>query len=101
MNNPYHIAIEGSIGVGKTSLSKLLGERLDGKLILEEFEEWSKEKKIEMETSSREEIIFPGRILILKDHVFRRKDPAIVGVRVIGGKVQLGQYLMKNDPEFE
>ena len=65
--------------------------------ILEEFEEWSKEKKIEMETSSREEIIFPGRILILKDHVFRRKDPAIVGVRVIGGKVQLGQYLMKND----
>ena len=39
MNNPYHIAIEGCIGVGKTSLSKLLGERLDGKLILEEFEE--------------------------------------------------------------
>ncbi len=65
--------------------------------ILEEFEEWSQEKKIEMETSSREEIIFPGRILILKDHVFRRKDPAIVGVRVIGGKIQLGQHLMKSD----
>jgi len=39
MNNLYHIAIEGTIGVGKTSLSKLLGERLDGKLVLEEFEE--------------------------------------------------------------
>ena len=65
--------------------------------ILEEFEEWSQEKKIEIETSSREEIIFPGRILILKDHVFRRKGPAIVGVRVIGGKIQLGQHLMKSD----
>ena len=65
--------------------------------ILEEFEEWGEEKKIEMETSSREQIIFPGRILILKDHVFRRKDPAIVGVRVIGGKIQLGQHLMKSD----
>jgi len=35
---PYHIAIEGTIGVGKTSLGKILGERLDAKLILEEFE---------------------------------------------------------------
>ena len=39
MKIPYHIAIEGTIGVGKTSLSKILGERLEAKLILEEFEE--------------------------------------------------------------
>ena len=36
---PYHIAIEGTIGVGKTSLAKVLGELIDAKLILEEFEE--------------------------------------------------------------
>jgi len=36
---PYHIAIEGTIGVGKTSLAGLLGDRLEAKLILEEFEE--------------------------------------------------------------
>jgi len=36
---PYHISIEGTIGVGKTSLSKILGERLEAKLVLEEFEE--------------------------------------------------------------
>ena len=39
MKIPYHIAIEGTIGVGKTSLAKILGERLDSKLVLEEFEE--------------------------------------------------------------
>ena len=39
MKIPYHIAVEGTIGVGKTSLAKILGERLDAKLILEEFEE--------------------------------------------------------------
>ena len=39
MKIPYHIAIEGAIGVGKTSLAKILGERLDSKLVLEEFEE--------------------------------------------------------------
>ena len=39
MKIPYHIAVEGTIGVGKTSLTKILGERLEAKLILEEFEE--------------------------------------------------------------
>jgi len=39
MKIPYHIAIEGTIGVGKTSLAHILGDRLEAKLILEEFEE--------------------------------------------------------------
>ena len=39
MKIPYNIAIEGTIAVGKTSLSKILGERLEAKLVLEEFEE--------------------------------------------------------------
>ena len=39
MKITYHIAIEGTIGVGKTSLAKILGERLEAKLIFEEFEE--------------------------------------------------------------
>jgi len=39
MKKTYHIAVEGSIGVGKTSLSKILAEKLKCKLVLEEFEE--------------------------------------------------------------
>tara|TARA_B100001029_G_C15043351_1_gene445282 strand:- start:1045 stop:1680 length:636 start_codon:yes stop_codon:yes gene_type:complete len=35
---PYHIAIEGTIGVGKTSLAKLLCKELDAELVLEEFD---------------------------------------------------------------
>ncbi len=38
MRNLYYIAIEGPIGVGKTSLSKLLAERLGARHIIEEFE---------------------------------------------------------------
>ena len=38
MRNLHYIAIEGTIGVGKTSLANLLSERLQAKLILEEFE---------------------------------------------------------------
>ncbi|MBJ12855.1 MAG: deoxynucleoside kinase [Candidatus Marinimicrobia bacterium] len=39
MRNLYYIAIEGPIGVGKTSLAKLMTARLGARLVLEEFEE--------------------------------------------------------------
>jgi deoxyguanosine kinase len=39
MNGPRYIAIEGVIGVGKTSLATLLAERLNGRLVLEKPEE--------------------------------------------------------------
>ena len=37
MKKAYHIVVEGSIGVGKTSLSKILSKELKSKLVLEEF----------------------------------------------------------------
>lgn len=39
MKHLYYIAIEGVIGVGKTSFAKLLSERMTAKLVLEKFEE--------------------------------------------------------------
>ena len=39
MRNLYYIAIEGAIGVGKTSLANLISKELGARLILEEFEE--------------------------------------------------------------
>ena len=39
MKKTYHIAVEGTIGVGKTSLAKILSEELQGRLVLEEFED--------------------------------------------------------------
>ena len=39
MKNLYFIAIEGVIGVGKTSLAELLAERLSARLVNEKFDE--------------------------------------------------------------
>ena len=35
----YHICIEGTIGVGKTSLANLIAEEMEAKTIFEQFEE--------------------------------------------------------------
>ncbi|MAJ44220.1 MAG: deoxynucleoside kinase [Candidatus Marinimicrobia bacterium] len=39
MKSSFYIAIEGTIGVGKTSLARVLSERLNARLVLEEFEQ--------------------------------------------------------------
>ncbi|MAJ01218.1 MAG: translation initiation factor IF-2 [Euryarchaeota archaeon] len=65
--------------------------------ILDAFEEWVEETKKMIEEGQRESLVYPGRVLYLKDHTFRAKGPAIVGMRVLGGRVHLGQRLMKLD----
>ena len=39
MKSSFYVVIEGTIGVGKTSLAEILSEKLDARLILEEFEQ--------------------------------------------------------------
>tara|TARA_B100001250_G_C19634108_1_gene715123 strand:- start:16 stop:660 length:645 start_codon:yes stop_codon:yes gene_type:complete len=39
LKTAYHIAIEGAIGVGKTSLAKLVAKKYNTKVILEQFED--------------------------------------------------------------
>ena len=64
--------------------------------ILEEREEWVERRTKEMEDESREAIVYPGRILLLRDHTFRVSKPAVMGVRVLAGRIHVGQYLLKD-----
>jgi len=73
---------------------------LEGEIIyhiIERLEEWNEETKRKIEEASRESLVYPGKILIMQDHIFRRSNPAVVGIRVLAGKIHVGQYLMKED----
>ena len=63
--------------------------------ILEEREEWIEERTRELEEASREQVVYPGRILLLPDHTFRVSKPAVVGVRILAGRIHVGQRLLK------
>ena len=65
--------------------------------IIEKFESWREEREKQLEDEKRESLVYPGKILLLRDHIFRRSSPAVVGVRVLGGRIQVGQHLMKMD----
>jgi len=65
--------------------------------LLDDYEEWCIKRKVELEKEKREEIVYPGKIKILEGCIFRISRPAIVGVRVLGGRIKIGQELMMND----
>ena len=64
--------------------------------ILEEREEWIEARTREIEEANREQIVYPGRIMLLPDHTFRISKPAVVGVRVLAGRIHVGQKLLKD-----
>ena len=64
--------------------------------ILDEHEEWVELRKKEIEEENREDVVYPGRIRLLPDHTFRASKPAVVGVRVLGGRIHVGQRLLKD-----
>jgi len=64
--------------------------------IIDEHDVWMKQVQDEKEKSDREMVVYPGRLLFLPDHTFRASKPAVIGVRVLGGRIHVGQRLMKD-----
>jgi translation initiation factor 5B len=65
--------------------------------LLEDYRTWCKERTKEVEVEQRLEVVFPGKIVIMRDHIFRVSKPAIVGVRVLAGRIRPGQGLIRQD----
>jgi translation initiation factor 5B len=65
--------------------------------LLEDYQKWCVQRRVELEVDRRLEVVFPGKVIILRDHVFRVSKPAIVGVRILAGRIRPGQGLMKLD----
>jgi translation initiation factor 5B len=65
--------------------------------LIEDYQEWLTSKKKELEVDSRKEVVYPGKILLLPDCVFRISKPAIVGARILAGRIRPGQRLMRDD----
>ncbi|AEM39735.1 translation initiation factor aIF-2 [Pyrolobus fumarii 1A] len=65
--------------------------------LIEDFEKWYKEQIEADRRREFESLVRPGKIRILPGYVFRRSDPAIVGVEVLGGVIKPGYPLMRED----
>ena len=62
--------------------------------LIEDYTAWVEEEKRKLDLEMRSEFAFPGKIKLLPNCVFRASKPAIVGVRVLGGRIRPGQALL-------
>ncbi len=64
--------------------------------IIEDTEKWLETRAKELESRELEGLVRPFKIEILKDHVFRKNNPAIVGVDVLAGTITANSPLTKD-----
>ena len=94
MSDVKFIAIEGVIGVGKTSLATKLAEKLNAKLILEEFEE---NPFLEKFYSDRKRYAFQTQMFFL---INRFKQQQTLGQEDLFTKFVVSDYIFDKDRIF-
>jgi translation initiation factor 5B len=65
--------------------------------LIDEYEAYLERRRRERQEEARAEIAFPGKFTFLQDHSFRMRKPAILGVRVLKGRVRGGQRVLRED----
>ncbi len=65
--------------------------------LFNDYEDWLIKKREEQKKKELESLIRPGKFKILPGYVFRRSKPAIVGVKVLAGKIQPKYSLINSD----
>ncbi|MDI9610534.1 MAG: translation initiation factor IF-2 [Archaeoglobales archaeon] len=65
--------------------------------IIDNFLKWRDELKVTREKQKIEALIKPGKVKLLKEFVFRRSKPAIIGAKILAGELRRGSELIKPD----
>ncbi len=65
--------------------------------LLDNFAKWKQQRTDDDLEKKRKDVVFPGKMLLMPNHVFRLSKPAIVGVRVLSGRIMQGTRLIRSD----
>jgi translation initiation factor 5B len=65
--------------------------------LIDQYVAWRDEQKRLSEQKRFEHVVMPAKIRLLPDCVFRQSNPAVVGVRVLGGKLRSDINLVTPD----
>ena len=65
--------------------------------LLEDYVKCRKDMECSLDVKAREEIVHPGKFKVLPDCIFRVSKPAVVGIRVQGGRIRVGHEVLRSD----
>jgi len=65
--------------------------------LVDSYVEWREEEKRAREKQKIEALVKPAKIKLLKEFIFRRSKPAVIGVRILAGELKKDVKLIKPD----
>ena len=65
--------------------------------IIETYQNWKSTEERKQEEHRLDQLVRPCKIQVLPGCLFRQSNPAVVGIRVLGGLLKTGVPLMKRD----
>ena len=65
--------------------------------LIDDYIEWKDESERTTEADLRTQFSFPAKFTIMPDHIFRLNHPAVVGVRILAGRVRVGETLINRE----
>jgi translation initiation factor 5B len=65
--------------------------------LIESYLQWREEKERARERQKVEALIKPAKIKLLKDFIFRRSKPAVIGVKVLAGEIRRDVGLIREN----
>ncbi|MHA1819564.1 MAG: translation initiation factor IF-2 [Promethearchaeota archaeon] len=68
--------------------------------LMEDFNEYYTKRKEEDKIKALSEVVFPGKAEILPDYIFRRSDPAVIGIKILSGKFTPKHRLINQEGDF-
>lgn len=105
-NELYGVIIAFNVSVNPNSIEDLNNSDVtlfEGDVIyqiLEEYEEWIKQKQEDKKKAVYDAIIKPAKFMVLPKLVFRQSKPAIVGIESLSGTVRQGQKLINKNGDY-
>jgi len=95
-NAPLLPDVQAIVRDGGLDLPRIFQAKVIYQLI-DEFVEWRDAEQQRMEQQRFERIILPAKLRVLPGCVFRQSNPAVVGVRVLGGTLRTDVGLLRTD----
>ena len=68
--------------------------------IIDELKKWQDGERKKLEAKELEDVTRPCKIKILRDYIFRKSNPAVVGVEVVAGTIRTGSPLFKEGKQL-
>ncbi|MHB1471409.1 MAG: translation initiation factor IF-2 [Thermoplasmataceae archaeon] len=68
--------------------------------LIEATEKWLQEKRAEIEEGRKQDMPIPSKFIIMPEYIFRSTKPVIVGVKIMTGRLKVGDSLIKSDGRY-